>query len=353
MSEAPPPTVCPNCNTALAPGLLSCPGCQRLLHADTLKQVAADAQEAEAQGRQVEALGLWRSALELLPVKSRQYASVSDKVSTLSENIDTHPDLTDQGGRRAAARPVWVRSGLALGGLGLLLWKFKFVVAFVATKGKLLLMGLTKASTLFSMLLSFGLYWTVWGWRFALGLVLSIYVHEMGHIAALRRFGIRASAPAFIPGLGAFIRMKQHPTGPVEDARVGLAGPIWGLVAAAATYGLFLATGWAGLSAIARVAAWINLFNLLPISPLDGGRGFRAMNTRQRWSAVAGLGVMWFYTGEGLLILLLLAALFRAFGKQAPEGGDDKTLLQYTVLVVLLSVMCTIEVPLPEVETAP
>src|SRR5439155_20796972 len=159
-----------------------------------------------------------------------------------------------------------LRAATGVGAIGLLLWKLKA-----------LLLGLTKGTTLFSMLLSLGVYWTAWGWKFALGLVLSIYVHEMGHVAALRRYGIRASAPMFIPGVGAVIRAQQSPANPIEDARVGLAGPIWGLGAALASLGLYLVTDWPICLAMARVGAWINLFNLLPLWPLDGGRGFQSL----------------------------------------------------------------------------
>ena len=74
---------------------------------------------------------------------------------------------------------------------------------FLLTKGKLLLFGLSKGTTFLSMLAALGVYWTLWGWKFALGFVLSIYVHEMGHVAAMKRFGLAATAPMFIPGFGA------------------------------------------------------------------------------------------------------------------------------------------------------
>ena len=80
----------------------------------------------------------------------------------------------------------------------------------------------------------FGVYWSIYGWPLALGLVLSIYVHEMGHVAMLRRLGIAASAPMFIPGVGALVMLKQHVTDPLIDAKIGLAGPVWGLGAALA-----------------------------------------------------------------------------------------------------------------------
>ena len=74
----------------------------------------------------------------------------------------------------------------------------------LAWKAKALLLGLTKGTTLLTMLLSLGVYWSMWGWPLRLGLVLSIYVHEMGHVIALARYGFRATAPMFIPGLGAW-----------------------------------------------------------------------------------------------------------------------------------------------------
>src|ERR1044072_777137 len=126
----------------------------------------------------------------------------------------------------------------------------------------------------------------------------------MGHVAALKRFGFDASAPMFIPGLGALIRLKQHPVNAREDARIGLAGPIWGLGAALACGAIGLATRnpfWMGLMA---VGAWINLFNLIPVWQRDGGRGFRALSRSQAWLVVAAAGGMWLATGEGMLLLV-------------------------------------------------
>jgi Zn-dependent protease len=286
------------------------------------------------------ALERWRAALDLLPPGSRQSQLIGEKVSRLSARVDAAPA---SGGSRKpeggpAAGSVWAKWLAPLGVVGLLIWKFKFVLAFVAGKGKLLIGGLTKSSTLFSMLLSLGVYWTAWGWRFALGLVASLYVHEMGHVAALRRFGIKASAPMFIPGFGAFVRLKQYPAGPLEDARVGLAGPMWGLGAAVAAFGLYGLTAHPFWAAIARVGAWINIFNLLPIWQLDGGRGFRAMSRQQRWLATAALALGWLFTGEGLLLLLALAGAFRAFSR-APEEGHPSVLLEYVFLVATLGLL--------------
>ncbi|MGH7699434.1 MAG: site-2 protease family protein, partial [Gemmatimonadales bacterium] len=242
-------------------------------------------------------------------------------------------------------RPAWAAGAGALGALGLLLWKFKFALGFLLTKGKLLLGGLTKAGTLFSMVLSFVVYWQVWGWTFAAGLIGALYVHEMGHVAALRRLGIKADAPMFIPGLGAFVRMRQYPANPRENARVGLAGPIWGLGATLACYATFLATAAPFWAAVARVSAWLNLFNLLPVWQLDGGRGFHALSKTQRWIATAVVAGALLVTTEGLLILLLVAAALQAGFARAPADGDRRALAEYAVLTIALAALTTLAVP--------
>ena len=112
------------------------------------------------------------------------------------------------------------------------------------------------------------------------------------------------------------IRLQQHPVNPVENSRIGLAGPIWGLGAALAALAVYLVSGWPSWLAIARVGAWINLFNLTPIWQLDGGRGFSSMSRHQRRLALAVIAAAWFLTAENLLLLLLFAG-----GFQALQGG--------------------------------
>ena len=323
---------CAGCDAELGPGLLSCPACHELVHALELKRLAAAAEQAEAAGDLATARTQWRQAHELLPPRTRQAQSVLDRIAAVNRRLEAQP-----GGDPAAAtnHPAWVK---ALGPLGVALF-------FLLTKGKLLLLGLTKAGTFLSMLATFGVFWTAWGWRFAMGLVVSIYVHEMGHVAALRHYGIAASAPMFLPGVGAFVRMKQRPADPVEDARVGLAGPIWGLFAAAFCYAVFLLTGSPIWAAIARTGAWINLFNLLPLGTLDGGRGFAALSMAQRLGIAMIVGVAWGMTHEGLLALVGLAAVFRALVGAQTERADERTFVEFAVLVIALSALIQVQVP--------
>lgn len=332
---------CKKCGTTLAETALICPACHQLVHSEQLKSLASRAKIYTDQGDKIKALTVWRDAIELLPIGSIQYNTINQKIDRLSRDVDKL-------GLRPTHKKSKIPKSLAtFGVIGLLIWKFKFILTIILTKGKLLLVGLTKSQTLFSMFISFGAYWAIWGWKFALGVVLSIYVHEMGHVFALRRFGIRSSLPTFIPGLGALIRMKQSPANPIEDARVGLAGPWWGLFAALVAYSVFLITDWQSWGAIAQVGAWINLFNLLPLVPLDGGRGFRALTTMHRVLACTVILGMWFFSREGLLLLLLLMGIITTFAKSPQKDPDMRTLIEYIALIISLTLLTMIKIKIP------
>ena len=323
------PGRCPGCGSGLADGLLSCPGCQRLVHADRLKTLAAEAAAAAEAGDLPAALGAWRESLLLLPPTSRQHAWVSSQIAPLSERVDVTPPPMPTSGRWK-----WLA---ALGPVALLLWKFKFLVVAALSKGKLLLLGLTKAGTLLSMFAMVGVYWTVWGFWFALGVVLSIYVHEMGHVAALRRYGIPASAPMFIPGFGALVRLRQSPANARENSRVGLAGPLWGLGAAIVALLAAQLTGGGLWGAIARTGAWINLFNLMPIWQLDGSRAFAALTRSQRWIAVLALAGAWWLSADGVVLLVLIVAVATTATTTAAAQADRGALALFAAIALGLA----------------
>jgi Zn-dependent protease len=129
-----------------------------------------------------------------------------------------------------------------------------------------------------SMLVSIAAYAWLWGLPFAIGFVVLIFVHELGHVIELRRQGVPASAPLFIPFLGAVIGMKELPDDAWKEARVALAGPILGSVGAAAFWIAGEAADSELLVALAFVGFFLNLFNLVPIVPLDGGRAVGALH---------------------------------------------------------------------------
>jgi Zn-dependent protease len=324
---------CPQCAALLAPALLACPNCGWLANSERLQMLADTARRATEAGDAAAALSAWREALELLPPDSRQFEIVREKIAALVHaRAGAAPPAAGKSsaGKKAAA---------GLGTLGLLLLKFKTLLLVLLTKGKLLLLGLTKAGTLFSMLLSIGVYWTLWGWKFAVGFVLSIYVHEMGHVIALKRYGFKATAPMFIPGLGAFIRLQQQVIDPVEDAVIGLAGPVYGLGAAIVSLALWRITGKPLFAAIAGVGAWVNLFNLIPIWTLDGGRAFHALSRIQRWLAAGVAAAAWLYTDDGILLLLMIVCIGRAAADKNAGPGDKRAAATFIVLVILLSLV--------------
>lgn len=275
--------------------------------------------------------------LQLLPQNSQQHATVAKRIDELNRK---GPASSTQ------ARPAWTKRTGIFGAIALLLWKFKLAIVFLLTKGKLLLLGLTKATTLFSMLLSLGVYWQLFGWKWAVGVVASIYVHEMGHIAMLRQYGIPSTAPMFLPGFGAVIRSRFYPTEPVAEARVGLAGPIWGMAAALVCFLVYRITAIAAWGALAEIGALINLFNLIPVWQLDGAHGFKALTKEQRWVVVLAIAVAWFLSKRPLLILLLIGSAIGAMGRHAPEHPDRRTLLEFLVLIGLLTALASLAVPM-------
>ena len=243
--------------------------------------------------------------------------------------------------------PIRPRSGLGellrkIGapfvGLGLLILKF----------GGLLL-KLKVVTTGASMLVSIGVYAWIWGLPFAIGFVLLIFVHELGHVLELRRQGVPASAPLFIPFLGAVIGMKALPDDAWKEARVALAGPILGSVGAAVCWIAGEATGSELLVALAFVGFFLNLFNLIPIVPLDGGRAAGALHPALWFVGLLMMvGLVVVNRNPLLLIIVVLGSLdlwnrWRARG----ESGDYYRLSvgqRVTVAVVYLGLIAVLGV---------
>jgi Zn-dependent protease len=203
-------------------------------------------------------------------------------------------------------RPAWRRALGVRAALGVLAVKF-------AAKLKALLLLLPKLklfTTSASMLVSIGAYSLIWGWKFAIGFVLLLLVHELGHVIQLRREGIPASAPMFIPFLGALVALKELPKDAAAEARVGLAGPVLGSLAALLPLALYGATGDELFKALAFVGFFLNLFNLLPVLPLDGGRAMAALSP---WMWVVGytllIAVTLVYPNPIMLLILLFGGL--------------------------------------------
>jgi Zn-dependent protease len=214
------------------------------------------------------------------------------------------------------------RIGTGLGAAGLLLLKF-------GAKLKALLLLLPKLKVLTTsatMLVSIAAYSLIWGWAFALGFVLLLLVHEMGHVLQLRREGIKASAPMFIPFLGAVIAAKSLGRNALAEARVGLAGPVLGSLGAAALIPVASATGSDLYLALAFTGFFLNLFNLLPVVPLDGGRAMAALSPWMWLIGFAALvGLMFVFPNPIMLLILLFGGLetWRRWQARKSPGSQE------------------------------
>ena len=173
-----------------------------------------------------------------------------------------------------------------------------------------------------TMLLSIGAYAMMWGWMFALGFVLLLFVHECGHLLVARFFGLRVGAPVFIPFMGALIALKEAPKDAWMEAWVGIGGPLLGSAGALVCEGLYQLTGNPLFRGLAFSGFFLNLFNLAPIGYLDGGRIVTALSP---WLWLAGAAVM---VGllvlhpnfiVGLILILSLPRLWFLFRKKSDE----------------------------------
>ena len=178
--------------------------------------------------------------------------------------------------------------GIALAKYGAILFKLKFFTLF------------------FSMLASIGAYAWAFGWQFAVGFVLLIFVHEMGHVVVLRSRGIKAGLPVFLPFLGAFVSMKESPRTAYDEALSGIAGPVFGALGAFAVLGLAGYEDSDFLRALAYTGFLLNLFNLLPFLPLDGGRTAAAVSPKLWVVGLAGLLAYEIYRPSPIIPLILI-----------------------------------------------
>ena len=157
-----------------------------------------------------------------------------------------------------------------------------------------------------SMIVSIGAYALLGGWWFGVGIVGLIFVHEMGHVIALRRQGVPASAPLFIPFMGAVIGMKSMPANAWREAEVALAGPVLGSLGAAAIWAVGSYEHSRFLVALAFVGFFLNLFNLIPVVPLDGGRAVAALHPAIWLLGLAGLVALEVLRPSPILPLIIL-----------------------------------------------
>ncbi len=223
-------------------------------------------------------------------------------------------------------RPWWRRFLSLIVVAGLLVFKFGKPALLLLTKAKFLV-------TSASMLVSIAAYSIIWGWKFAAGFVLLLLVHEMGHVIQLRREGIEASAPMFIPFLGAAVMAKSLGDNATAEARVGLAGPILGTIGCIALLPLTFGEGGGGFwEALIFTGFFLNLFNLLPVVPLDGGRAMAALSPWMWFVGLFAMTVLVFAFPNPIMILILLLAVYETYRRwKARKAGGEEVASYYKV----------------------
>jgi len=195
-------------------------------------------------------------------------------------------------------------------------------LGFLVLKYGAILLKLKVFTTAASMLVSIAAYAWIWGLPFAVGFVVLIFVHELGHVIELRRQGVPASAPLFIPFLGAVIGMKQLPDDAWKEARVALAGPILGSVGALAFWAAGDASGSELVVGLAFVGFFLNLFNLIPIVPLDGGRAAGALHPAVWLLGLLIMVALLVVSPNPILFLIVIVGAFELWRRWRERGEN-------------------------------
>ncbi len=205
-----------------------------------------------------------------------------------------------------------------LGPIGLLLL---FVFGKLKYLGFILQIG--KFKTFITMLISIWAYALFWGWSFAVGFVALLFIHEMGHVIALRMMGIKATAPMFIPFMGAYIGMKQLPKNAFDEAVMAYGGPLLGTIGAIGCAGAGYLTGNPFWFALAMTGFLLNLFNLLPISPLDGGRIIGVISPKLWIVGLIGAIGLFYLTWSPIVALIIILGSYQIYSA-SKRTADEK-----------------------------
>jgi Zn-dependent protease len=220
-------------------------------------------------------------------------------------------------------------------------WKFAYPVFKLAKAGKLLL-------TAGTMFLSVAFYSREFGWTFALGFVVCIFIHEMGHVFAAWRLGLPVSTPIFIPGMGALILSKRMGKSAWEGAVMGFGGPLFGTLAGFACWAIYGLTGNALFLGLALIGFIMNLFNMIPMFPLDGGWIMGAVSPYIWIAGLVGLVGLSFFTGFHnpfiwILIVLSLPRIWTSLKRGTADTTEIRTTSKQRVIAGLAYVgLCAV-----------
>ena len=310
---------CRRCARELTPGALVCNHCHALVHSEELDRLASEAKALEASGDLRPARERWLAGLNFLPRTSKQY----DWIKQHARDLEIAADQA-----RVPGPPdnKWAKR---LGPVG--------PIAILLAKGKTILFALFKLKFLLSFAAFIGLYWAMWGMKFGIGFAALILLHEMGHFIDIKRRGLPADMPVFLPGLGAYVRWQAMGVPLETRAAISLAGPLAGFLTAVACAVLWWQTGNPLWAALARAGAVLNLLNLIPIWILDGGQAVLALSKMERILLLTACLALWLVLSESMFFLVALGAGYQVFlaGDLPPHPSRATTIYYVAVLTAL------------------
>jgi Zn-dependent protease len=314
--------VCLSCAGALASNALECSRCHKLVHQTTLEQLAASARLHEEGRKLIEARDLWLKALELLPPESAQARWVRDNAQRLN-GLATNAATVD-------ARHAWAKKLGPLAPLAILLAKGKFFLS------------LFKLKFLLSLGAFVAFYWALYGVKFGIGFAVLILVHEMGHFVAIKRRGLPADMPVFLPGLGAYVRWAALGVSAQTRTFVSLAGPMAGCIGAAVCALVWMRSGDALWIGLASLSALLNILNLIPVWVLDGGQAIGALSKAERIVLSAAAVLFAAIFGQPAFLLVAAGAGYRAFSRDIPSAPSYAATAYYLMVLAALGYLVTL-----------
>ena len=312
---------CHNCGAPLALGALVCPQCHTLLHSEELLRISAAAKALEEQGELLKARDAWQTALPLLPHEADQAQWIRGHIYKL--------EISAKNAAPAVPKYQWAKR---LGPLA--------PIAVLLAKSQAFILALFKFKFVFSLLAYIAIYWQLFGAKFGVGFALLILVHEMGHFIDIRRRGLPADMPVFLPGFGAYVRWQALGVTRQTRAEVSLAGPLAGLLGGVFCLAMWWGTGSGIWEALARSCAWLNIVNLTPIWVLDGGQAANALDKSQRFALLAACAALGYFVHDWSFAIVAAGTVYRLFTHDLPPQGSPRVTVYFIgVLAGLALVM--------------
>lgn len=278
-----------------------------------MEQLAAHARSLEAHGDLQEAREKWLACLPLLPAQSVQADWIRNHVRELDGGASPQT-----GHYASGSTPNWAKKLGPLGPILLALLKFKSLFSFVAF---------------------FGFYWTLWGAKFGIGFAVLILIHEMGHFIDIKRRGLPADMPMFLPGLGAYVKWNGLGVSLEARSAISLAGPFAGALAAAVCALLWHQTGYGLWAALARTGAWFNALNLIPLWIFDGSSATNALSKVERAVVLLVSAAVGYALGEWVFGLVAAGMGVRLFTRDAPEEQSNAITAYFVVVITALAMI--------------